>query len=267
MSGNSGSNGTASSLILAGRLLLLLLAAGAVLVAFLLTRGQDRAAGSSQERYVCPMHPEVTSGAPGQCPICRMALEQDKGTHQADPFLIAAAKRRVYAEEVRAPAWVEPGGLVAAMLYKHELKDLSPEEHALFFRAVAPDVGIDVRLAAGPTAAWDPSTSRVRFRRGPGTPALRPGEVGWVKLAAKPRELLIVPSSAVLNSSQGPYVLSASADGHTFTKQPVQMGRTIRGFAVVLAGLRDQDQVVVGNAFFLDAERRLLSEEGTRSGW
>jgi len=29
---------------------------------------------------------------------------------------------------------------------------------------------------------------------------------------------------------------------------------------VVLGGLRDQDQVVVGNAFFLEAERRLRSQ-------
>jgi rubrerythrin len=26
--------------------------------------------------YVCPMHPEVRSSAPGRCPKCGMALEQ-----------------------------------------------------------------------------------------------------------------------------------------------------------------------------------------------
>ena len=28
--------------------------------------------------YVCPMHPEVTSDRPGQCPKCGMKLEQKK---------------------------------------------------------------------------------------------------------------------------------------------------------------------------------------------
>lgn len=277
---------TAPSVVLAGRLLLVLLAAGAVVLAILLGRGQDRAAassrelaGSSQERYVCPMHPEVASPAPGECPICHMALERvsqprDGSASLSLPELenlpnyqlVASVRRRVFAQEVRAPAWVEAGGLVAAVLYRNELEGLSPRQRALFFRAAAPTDGIDVRLAADPPAEWDPSTSRVRFRRDPGGPAPGPGEVGWVTLPARPRELLVVPSPAVLYSSEGPYVLTVLADGHTFTRRPVQLGRTSRGFAVVLGGLRDQEQVVVGNAFFLEAERRLRSEAGETAG-
>lgn len=36
-----------------------------------------RAAGQSQHapRYYCPMHPEITSHDPGECPICQMTLE------------------------------------------------------------------------------------------------------------------------------------------------------------------------------------------------
>ena len=31
-------------------------------------------------KYACPMHPEVTSDAPGICPKCHMALEKTKKT-------------------------------------------------------------------------------------------------------------------------------------------------------------------------------------------
>src|ERR1700760_1913183 len=58
--------------VVAGRLLLLLTALGALGAAVLIgTRERVQVAA----RYACPMHPEVRSGEQGQCPICRMALE------------------------------------------------------------------------------------------------------------------------------------------------------------------------------------------------
>ena len=268
-----------SSLIIAARLLLLLLAAGAVVSAFLLARGHDRTNSSAQGRYVCPMHPEVTSAIPAQCPICSMALERvDRAPAAAaasyslpeldrlpnHTLVTANPERRVFAQEMRVPAWVEATGLVGALLYNDEMTDLSPGDRALFFRAVTPAVGYDVRLAADPPAAWDRSTSRVRFHTS--AAALRPGEVGWLTLPARSRDVLVIPLTAVVNSPRGPYVLVASADGNTFTKRPVQIGRTVRGFVVVVGGVREQDRVVVGNTFFLDAERRLQPEGGEAVG-
>jgi multidrug efflux pump subunit AcrA (membrane-fusion protein) len=81
--------------------------------------------------------------------------------------------------------------------------------------------------------------------------------VGWVELAARPRKLLVVPSSAVLYSPEGPYVLAAGADGRTFSTRRVEIGRVSRGLAVVLSGLREGEPIVVGSTFSWDAERRL----------
>jgi hypothetical protein len=64
-----------SALILAARIMLVLMAAGAVVIAFVLSRDSDHADGTSAGFYVCPMHAEVKSTHPGDCSICKMALE------------------------------------------------------------------------------------------------------------------------------------------------------------------------------------------------
>jgi hypothetical protein len=38
--------------------------------------GAPAPVGVSVVKYVCPMHPKVTSNAPGKCPICGMALKR-----------------------------------------------------------------------------------------------------------------------------------------------------------------------------------------------
>src|SRR5579859_4726213 len=63
--------------VIVGRLVLLSLAAFAVVFAVLETREREhvRASAGASGRYACPMHLEITSDSPGDCPICHMALE------------------------------------------------------------------------------------------------------------------------------------------------------------------------------------------------
>jgi hypothetical protein len=278
------SQGNAPPLVVIGRLLLLLLAVAAVAAAFVLSRADDRAAGSFGGPYACPMHPEVTSRAPGECPICRMALERvsasrrdasadaesadysfPESANRPNYKLIVSANRRAFPRTVRAPAWVEAGGVVAAILYKDEAMGLVAGEPGQFFPAAAPAAGVDVRLTAEPPAPWDSSSSRLAFRVAPGGPALRVGEVGWVQLAARSQDLLAVPASAVLVSPKGPCVFVAAPDGRTFTRRSLKIGQVLSGFAVIVSGLAEGERVVVGNVFFLNAESR-LSELAEASG-
>ena len=41
-------------------------------------------AAPTQASYTCPMHPEIVRNAPGDCPICGMALVPIAGTGAAD---------------------------------------------------------------------------------------------------------------------------------------------------------------------------------------
>jgi hypothetical protein len=271
------------ALVIAGRILLLLVAALALVSAFALAHARDRerarAEQSSTERYVCPMHPEVVSRVPGECPICRMALERASATAEKGPSAAArngvvdVARRRVITQLVRAPAWIAGDGSVTAVLHKDDLVGLAPAEHALFFGTAAPGAGTPVHLLPAPPSAWDASTVQVHFqidRRAPMTKE----ETGWLELAPRARELLVVPSSAVLYSGAGAYVLAAPASGHAFTRRPIEPGRILDsgyvaglsgdhfGAIVVLSGLEEGEQVVVGDTFFLDAERRLQAAQG-----
>ena len=254
-----------SSLVIAGRLILLLAAAAATVAAFVLSRARDQAASGSAARYVCPMHPEVTAQSPSACPICRMALEQVRpalAPAESEQKVVGSATQRPFALEIRAPAWLESKNRLAAVLYRHDLAGLSPGERGLFFRAGAPASGISVRLDTEPPLARDTSTSRVHFRVEGGAANLHEGEVGWVKLAAKARDYLVVPSSAILYSRDGPYVLVPGGRGATFDKRPVEIGKVFGGVAVVLSGLRDGEPIAAASAFFLDAERRLQAGRG-----
>jgi len=269
-------------MVVAARLMLLSLAALAFVSAFMLARDRDQARERSSQRYVCPMHPEVVSPAPGDCPICGMALER---VSSADPAaLVGVAKsigaielvnRRIVTQLVRAPAWLSPDGVVTAVLHKDDLVGLLPGERALFFGTVAPGVGLPVHLSQGATAPWDPSTIQVRFQMEHAAPVRR--DTGWIQLAARPRPLLVVPASAILYSGAGAYVLAAPPGGHTFSRRAVEIGSILDsgnvaqragdrfGAIVVLAGLQEGERIVAGDTFFLDAERRLQEARGNRA--
>jgi hypothetical protein len=170
---------------------------------------------------------------------------------------------RGYGPDTRAPAWVEVDGTVVATLYADEIATRGAGQLGAFFSSSTPAAGVEVRSTGDAPEAWDRSTLHVRFRidSNAATRPLRPGDIGWLKLAARQREAPVVPSSAIIEGADGPYLLVASANGRLLIRRPVRIGREFGGMAAVLSGLRSSERVLSRSAFFLDAERRLRREE------
>jgi len=272
------------SSILVLRVAVLLVAAGALVAAAIIGLGGSRG-GETAALYACPMHPEVRGPAPGECPICRMALEPigrdpTAGRHTDMPGVpdITAVdnirKHRIVdfvrsrsllppLRELRGPASVGDDGAITATFYNDQIQALNADEPGTLALARAPGTTFAVRRTGDAAEAWDGATSRIRFRpdtRDGKSLARAPaaGDVGWIELAPRARTVLTVAASALLQSPEGPYVL-AWVGGGRFDKRPIAIGETFlkNGFAVVLDGLKLHDRVVSRAAFFLDADRRL----------
>jgi hypothetical protein len=264
-------------LVAAIRLAFVIAAAGAAIAAAI---GGGRGAARGAAVFVCPMHAEVRAPAAASCPICGMALErvgarpapaaavdttavENVRKHRTLDFVRRHALLPAI-RELRGPAWVDADGTVVAILYDDQIASLAEDEPASF--APSPDspaaptpAAIPVRRTGEPPEGWDASTSRLRFRV-TGQRRPRPGAVGWLSVAPKARDVLGVPSPAVVQSPEGPYVLVADGWGGT-VRRPIRIGETFlkQGFAVVLDGVREHERVAARATFFLDAERKLAA--------
>lgn len=277
--------------ILVVRVLFALVAAGAVVVGFSATyrAAPTNAVSAGPTTYACPMHPEVVSATPADCPICRMALEPKKPQSKTSPgpaehekgakggvpvsFSLpnepefrafdAVSRTKVYpmSLEMRAPASVDDAETGTALFYLDESELLKPGEEGWFSpqgRRTEDALGVPVRVSDAPPVRFDGRTARVRFVAEPG--AIVPGEIGSVKFSTRVRRGLVVRAGSLVESPDGPHVFVMSDDRRTVTRRAVEVGNVIYGYAAIVSGLRENENVASRYAFQLDIERRRLAE-------
>lgn len=261
--------------ILTARVLLIGLTGSAVVAALFIAKRERAHAVDPGGGYKCPMHPEVSSVAPGDCPVCGMALETRKAAATpggANGFTFqlpeAAAiatfdevgygKMFEMAREMRAPAWTESGEIGRALFYRDEVAVLGSAEEAIFFPSTQVRDGsppVKVRRINEAAIPWDRSTALIRFRVN-AKAKLTPGQTGSVKFETRTRDTLVVRTPAIVQSATGPYVFLLAKDNRTVTKRSVEIGAVRMGHVAILSGLTVGERIAAQGTFFLEAERR-----------
>jgi len=237
------------------RVLLLLLAAGAVVFALFHAPLTPEAGGGS---YACPMHPAMTSQGPGTCSVCGMELVlRSSAVAPVPTTAVETLRPRVLQHRPRAWASVEADGRMTGVLFLEELDLYPPGVEGLFQLPGDPGGSVRVRRTDRVPVPHDASTSEVEFQSTVAGRTPPPGTLGWIDLPARAGPALVVPSSAVLQGPEGPFVLVEDAEGGQLSRRPVTVGRSRFGTTVLVSGVSASDRVAVRGAFFLDAEQTL----------
>ena len=107
-----------------------------------------------------------------------------------------------------------------------------------------------------PLVAAETRTGRVRFVGKNADGALRPGDIGEIRLTLPSEERLLVPRDAVIDHGTFRYVFVEQAQG-VFSPRVVEVGPLFGDERAVTSGLDDGARVVIRGAFLLDSESRL----------
>lgn len=108
-------------------------------------------------------------------------------------------------------------------------------------------------------------TVRVRFSVANGDGSLRPGQFGTAVFMTQPRQALIVPRDAVVDTGEASYVYVVG-DGNAYEPRVVTLGARLKDRVEVISGLREGESIVTSGVFLIDSESRLRASGGASSG-
>ncbi len=244
---------------------------------------------SAQQEYLIARRQDGTTEDPALLAAARAKLRRlgmpqgqiaalaRRGTAARDVPLLAPASGVVEALDVHQGGYVSPQTNVYAIANLDRIwVNVALYTHQLPWVRIGDPVRL--RLPAYPGTSWegrlsflyptlDPKNRTVTARLSIPNPGgtLRPGTYADATVLAGAQKALAVPSSAVLHTAQGDYVMLGEGQGH-FLPVEVALGAEADGWVAIDQGLKTGDRVVESAQFLLYSESQFQSVKARMLG-
>ena len=148
---------------------------------------------------------------------------------------------------------------VIADVYEYELPRLKLGQKATLTLSYWPDKRWQGRVSyIFPTVDEKTRTIKVRIEVDNPKTELKPEMFADVQISAQPRQALVVPDDAVIDTGTRKVVFVSRGEGKLSPRE-VKTGDAAQGAVEIRAGLKEGDEVATGASFLLDSESRLKS--------